>query len=175
MTAAPIIVTATFGDPDFAWLDALRKAHFPPALNRVPAHLTLFHHLPPTAAPELRARLATLCRAPPPEAHLVAVSNLGRGVAFRVASPALEESRAALAEAFDGLLVPQDRAAWRPHVTIQNKVDPATARALFDELDGGFLRRPLRIKGLASWWYRGGPWEPLSQHSFSRAGPAPRR
>ncbi|RZL99804.1 MAG: 2'-5' RNA ligase family protein, partial [Sphingomonas sp.] len=46
--AAPIIVTAVFGAEDFAWADGLRRAHFPPDRNIVPAHLTLFHHLAPS-------------------------------------------------------------------------------------------------------------------------------
>ena len=25
----------------------------------------------------------------------------------------------------------------------------------------------LAIAGLAAWWYRGGPWEPLSRHMFA--------
>ncbi|HEU5286581.1 MAG TPA: 2'-5' RNA ligase family protein, partial [Sphingomicrobium sp.] len=36
-----LIVTAELGAEDFAWLDALRRRHYPPERNRVPAHLTL--------------------------------------------------------------------------------------------------------------------------------------
>ncbi|MGK3899645.1 hypothetical protein ABI062_15425, partial [Enterococcus faecium] len=60
---APIIVSALFGDRDFAWLDGLRRAHFPPERNVLPAHLTLFHHLPPSVEHELRALLAQAARA----------------------------------------------------------------------------------------------------------------
>jgi hypothetical protein len=62
------------------------------------------------------------------------------------------------------VLTPQDRASWRPHVTIQNKVEPAEARALLDRLKADFRPRPLAIVGFASWYYRGGPWEKLSRH-----------
>ena len=27
--------------------------------------------------------------------------------------------------------------------------------------------RPVELAGLATWWYRGGPWEPLSRHMFA--------
>jgi len=27
--------------------------------------------------------------------------------------------------------------------------------------------REVEIAGLASWWYRGGPWEPHSRHMFA--------
>ena len=61
---------------------------------------------------------------------------------------------------------PQDQAPWRPHITVQNKVAPKAAKALLTELDAAFVPRPLKIAGLASWHYRGGPWEPLSEHRF---------
>ena len=166
---APIIVTALIGAPDFAWLDDLRRRHFPPERNFLRAHLTLFHHLPPSLAPELKARLAEAARAAPPPARLAGLMNLGKGVAYRVDSPALAALRARLAEAFAPLLTPQDAGGWRAHITVQNKVPPEAARALLAELAAGFAPRPLAIAGLAAWWYRGGPWEPLSRHPFRGA------
>jgi 2'-5' RNA ligase len=165
---APIIVTAVFGAEDFALLDGLRRRHFPPERNLVPAHCTLFHHLAPELAAELKQRLVALTRGQErPRATLAGVRNLGKGVAFRIESPELEAIRAELADAFASMLTPQDRAGWRPHVTIQNKVEPAAAKALFAELEASFRPRPLVIAGLASWWYGGGPWEPLSAHNFA--------
>ncbi|MES2337607.1 MAG: 2'-5' RNA ligase family protein [Pseudomonadota bacterium] len=168
MTAAPLIVTATFGAQDHAYLDGLRRRHFPPERNQLAAHLTLFHHLPPDIGPELKRRLSDLTRdQPPPRAWIGGVMSLGRGVAFRIESPELEDIRADLAAAFASLLIPQDRAGWRPHVTIQNKVQPAAARTLHDQLADTFQRRALTIAGLASWWYRDGPWEAHSAHKFA--------
>ena len=165
---APIIVSATFGARDFAFLDGLRRAHFPPERHLIPAHLTLFHHLAPELAAEVKQRLVAATRGtPPPRAEIAGLRNLGKGVALRIVSPALEAIRAELAHAFANMLTPQDRAGWRPHVTIQNKVEPAAAKALFAELSAAFAPRPLAIRGLASWWYRGGPWEPLSSHNFA--------
>ena len=165
---APIIVTTVFGREDFAYLDGLRQRHFPPERNIVPAHATLFHHLSPELRAELKQRLVAATRGiAKPRATLAGVRNLGRGVAFRIESPELEAIRAELADAFASMLIPQDRAGWRPHVTIQNKVEPAAAKALYAELSAGFVARPLVIAGLASWWYRGGPWEPLSSHNFA--------
>jgi 2'-5' RNA ligase superfamily len=163
---APIIVTALIGEPDFTILDGLRRAHFPPARNFLRAHLTLFHHLPPSAERELLGALRTETREPAPDARLASLINLGRGVAFRVESPGLAEIRARLADRFEPMLVPQDANPWRAHVTVQNKVDPAVSRALLAELQADFMPRPLRLKGLAAWWYRGGPWEEIAQFSF---------
>ena len=168
---APIIVSALFGPADFAWFDGLRRAHFPPERNRLAAHLTLFHHLPPSIAPELKQRLNQATRAARPAAVADGVIGLGRGVAIRVAAPQLTAIRAELAEAFAGLLVPQDAAGWRPHVTIQNKVSPAEAHALRTLLARDFTPRPIAITGLAAWWYQGGPWSPLSRHMFRDRAP----
>ncbi len=165
--AAPIIVLALFGPADFAWLDELRRAHFPPERNLIAAHLTMFHHLPPAIAPELRQRLIADTRGVPrPAARVAGLMSLGGGVALRVESAELAVIRARLADAFAPLLMPQDRAGWRPHVTIQNKVPAAQARALQAELERSFAPRPLAIAGLAAWWYHGGPWAPLSRHMF---------
>ena len=51
---APLIVTATLPPSEFAWADALRRAHFPPERNYLQAHVTLFHALPPFVEDEAR-------------------------------------------------------------------------------------------------------------------------
>jgi len=168
VSAEPLIVSALLGPEDFAWLDGLRRAHYPPARNRLPAHLTLFHHLPPSLAPELKQRLTEAARSPHPRAEAAGLLDLGQGVAIRIVSPDLEAIRADLADAFAILLMPQDKAGWRPHVTIQNKVPPAEARALRASLAARFTPRAVTIEGLAAWSYRDGLWAPLSRHMFRR-------
>jgi hypothetical protein len=166
--AAPIIVTALFGRQDHAWFDAQRAAHFPPERNQLSAHLTMFHHLPPSAEAELKHRLVAQTRGiRAPVARVGGLISLGRGVAYRIESPELVAIRRDLAEAFTGLLTPQDAGGWRPHVTIQNKVQPNIAKLLLTALSRDFVPRDVEIAGLANWWYRGGPWEPLSRHMFA--------
>lgn len=164
--AAPIIVTALMGAADFGWAEGLRRAHFPAERNLVPAHITLFHHLPPSALEEVAWRLKRLCAGPSPGARLTEVMLLGRGVAYRVESPDLMAMRDELGEAFAGLLVPQDRGRPRLHITVQNKVEPAEAKKLATALRSDFRPRPLAIAGLAAWHYRGGPWELAVKASF---------
>ena len=165
MTAsAPIIVTALIGRDDQAWLDTQRTAYFPADRNVLPAHLTMFHHLPPSLESEVRQRLGELAREGAPVARVSGLMSLGQGVAYRIESPDLEDRRAWLADLWAGVLIPQDRAPWRPHVTIQNKVQAAEARTLLSRLQADFRPRPLAITGFASWLYRGGPWEKLSRH-----------
>ena len=79
---APIILAAWLGDADQSWLDGLRQAHSPPERNQLAAHLTMFHHLPPSAEAELKSRLATATRAPRPDASISDLMSLGRGVAY---------------------------------------------------------------------------------------------
>ena len=168
---APIIVSALLGDADFAFFDGLRRAHFPPERNVLSAHLTLFHHLPPSAEAELHRRLVEATRTPAPPARVTGLFSLGRGVAYRIESAALEDIRAQLAGAFSGMLTPQDSAGWRPHITVQNKVTPEAARALLGQLQRDFVPRTVAITGLAAWWYRGGPWELIARHRFREAPP----
>jgi hypothetical protein len=163
---APIIVTALIGEPDFAYLDGLRRTHFPPERNHLRAHLTMFHHLPPSCEAELLQLLKNEARGNDPQARVSGLINLGGGVAFRVESPDLEDIRARIAQRFAPMLMPQDRNPWRAHVTVQNKVKAPEARALLDQLSADFIPRPLALAGLAAWWYRGGPWEPIGAYAF---------
>lgn len=155
-----------FGDGDNGWLQELRRAHYPPERNRVPAHLTLFRQLPPSVEGELKRRLAGYAATPAPGATIAGIIDLGEGTALRVESEGLEDIRHDLALALHGLLTPQDMAPWRPHVTIQNKVEPKAARGLQAQLRARFEPRPLVLKGLALWRYLDGPWEPVRQFVF---------
>ncbi len=163
---APIIVTALIGEPDFTCLDTLRRQYFPPERNHLRAHLTMFHHLAPSCEAELCQLLKDEARGNDPQARLSGLISLGGGVAFRVESPDLEDIRARIAERFAPILMPQDRNPWRAHVTVQNKVKAPDARALLDLLSQDFRPRPLALTGLAAWWYRGGPWDPISAYAF---------
>ena len=120
---APIIITAEMGKADQAWANRLRRKHYPPDRNHLDAHITLFHHLPPGHLPEIKSRLASLAsECPPPVAWLSDVMLLGRGVAYRIDSAELMSLRDELAHDLGGLLIPQDQARPRLHITVQNKV-----------------------------------------------------
>jgi hypothetical protein len=164
--AGALIVTAERSAPELAWLDGLRRHHYPADRNRLPAHLTMFHALPPSLEGEARHRLAAAAKAPPPRAMVAGLMDLGGGVAFRVASDVLDAIRDDLSDAFHGMLGAQDSGGWRPHVTIQNKVSNREARNLLAALEAGFQPRPLGIRGLGLHRYMGGPWETLQLWSF---------
>lgn len=164
--AGALILTAEIGCEDLAWLNGLRRAHYPPERNQVPAHLTIFHALPPSAEGEARSRLVQLASEPPPQASIAGLMDLGGGIAFRVVSPDLDRVRSDLSAHFRGLLSAQDAQGWRPHVTIQNKVAPREARALMARLQAGFRPRSLEITGLALHRYLDGPWEAIARSRF---------
>ncbi|SBV33573.1 conserved protein of unknown function [uncultured Sphingopyxis sp.] len=165
--AAPIVVTAMMGAADQRHFDALRTAHFPPERNYLPAHITLFRQLPPSCLDELGRLFCRIAAdTPPPAAVLREVYSLGQGVAFRIESPELLAIRARIADHFAGMLTAQDRGVPRLHITVQNKVAAAKARALLAALASEFRPRQLAITGLAAHRYRGGPWDPAFTRSF---------
>ena len=161
-----LIVTADFIPADYAWLEGLRRAHYPNERNRVPAHLTIFRSLPPSALDEARRQLARQAAGPTPQAWIEGLMDLGGGVAFRVVSDELDFIRDELSDRFHGLLSAQDAGGWRPHVTIQNKAKPSEARALLDELKRSFAPRPLGIAALSLQRYLGGPRESVARYPF---------
>ncbi|CAN5190935.1 2'-5' RNA ligase family protein [soil metagenome] len=164
--AGALIIIAGLGKADFAWLDTLRRLHYPPERNRVPAHLTLFRSLPPSAEPEVRRSLSRAACAPAPEAFVSGVMDLDGGVALKVASLGLQDIHDDLASQFHGLLSAQDRGRWTAHVTIQNKVEPGEARKLLKQLQSNFEPQTIRIAGLQLVRYLDGQWKPLASYAF---------
>ncbi|MGI3902091.1 MAG: 2'-5' RNA ligase family protein [Janthinobacterium lividum] len=163
---APLIMTALFDAQSFALLDGLRSRYFPPALNRVPAHATLFHHLPGAALRAVVERMRGDCAATAPFPFTMTEARfLGRGVALAIACPGLVALRQGFAAAWKADLTAQDRQGYRPHATIQNKVSAEEARGTLVRLEGNL---PIigRIEGLALWHYRGGPWEEAGRFMF---------
>ncbi|MGV3577423.1 2'-5' RNA ligase family protein [Brevundimonas sp.] len=171
MSLAPLIVTLALEDSAFDCFQDLRESHFPPHRNQVPAHLTLFHALPAEHEGEVRQALEAACKVRHPmRLDVRGPWSLGRGVAYRLASPDLERLRADSAQAFSAWLRPQDRAPFRPHITIQNKVEPDEARRLLETLQHGFEPFDIEARGLLLWRYLGGPWELVERFNFD-AGP----
>ncbi len=174
MQQAPLILTLALDGASFARLDAERRVHFPPERNFIPAHLTLFHALPGEKVGPIAERLGEVARATPPIVLRVAgLRPLGRGVAYAIASDALARLRAGLAAGWGEWLTPQDRAGWRPHVTVQIKVAPEVARQTLVAMGEGFSPWEARGEGLLLWHYRGGPWEEAGRFPFRVEAGAP--
>jgi hypothetical protein len=150
---APLLITAELPPDVFAWADALRLAHYPPERNRLGAHVTLFHGLPPSAEPTVRRLLAELARRPAPAAQVEGLMDLGGGTALALDSPELVALHADMAERLQGLIQQKDMRPLRPHITVQNKVARAAARDLQAELvrDLPRVRFRFRALGLSHW------------------------
>lgn len=167
MADDPLILTLWMDAAAFARFDALRRAHFPPERNLIPAHLTLFHHLPGRERTAVLAAVQDACaRFARPVLQVTGLRHLGRGVACTLVSPELAALRAQLAAAWRPWLGPQDRQGFRPHVTVQNKVAPGDADELLARLQAGFTPWEVTGEGLLLWRYLGGPWELLESETF---------
>ena len=114
----------------------------------------------------MAAALATAADRPAFDVAVTGVRLLGRGVAYRLASPELTELRGRLAAGWEPWLTRQDRHRHAPHVTVQNKVDPEVARRLHADLAATFEPERVPATGLGLWRYLGGPWEPLARYPF---------
>lgn len=164
---APLILTLGFDEAAFDRFDGERRRYFPEALNHIPAHATLFHHLPGEQERGVIETILTLARSvPPPEVAVTGVRFTGRGVSYVLESEPLAQFRGRLAKSFADSLTAQDRQGWRPHVTVQNKVSPERARALHADLQACFAPFRFTAPDVRLWRYLGGPWEALSRIPF---------
>ena len=79
--------------------------------------------------------------------------------------------RIALAGRWSALLGRQDRDRRSAlHITVQNKVTPAAARALHAQLQGSFVPEHVPAVGLDVWHYEGGPWRAAAAYAFGIGG-----
>ena len=163
------IVTLALEAEAQRWFEEQRQAFFPPALNRIPAHLSLFHSLPGDASTRHVLREAAAAQEPFP-LQMDGVRSMGRGVMFTFTSAELMALHRKLSSRFTPFLIPQDKQPLRPHVVVQNKVEPAEAKALLAQLQVGFVTREVRATGLLWWEYLGGPWRKLDEFDFGVQG-----
>ena len=163
----PLILTLQMDDFSQQGFDRLREEHFPKGRNFIPAHLTLFHKLPGDREREISQTLEDLCRQQNPFSLTAAgLIFMGRGVGYRLESPALQSVRRRLAGEWWPRLGAQDRQGFRPHVTVQNKVPPDEARARYRSLEEAFAPFEVGAEGLRLWRYLGGPGEPVGSFGF---------
>jgi 2'-5' RNA ligase len=169
---APLIVTLTLDEKSQTFFDEQRRLYFPAKINYLSAHLTLFHALPGAELATIVADLGAVASAQPEPLPLQAtgVKFMGRGVMYTLDNPALPALHKRLQRQWQAWLTPQDQQGLRPHITVQNKVDPAVARRLHEELAASFQPFEALGTGLALWAYRGGPWELRQQFTFGGSG-----
>src|SRR5262249_8942080 len=149
---APFVITLELDGESFARLDELRRRHYPPERNLVPAHLTLFARLPGERGRDIKALLRRIAaNRRPIELQVGEVKAMEKGVAVFLRSAQLSALREELAAEWSPWLTGQDRAGFRPHVTIQNNVGAAEARATQQAIAAGFRLRRANGVGLHLW------------------------
>jgi hypothetical protein len=163
----PLVLTLELDPVSFQFFDALRKAHFPRERNFLAAHLTLFHHLPPGEQAIQQDLVEIAAATPTIDIAVTAVVSIGKGVAYKMESEPLQQLHKKLQQRWKTALIPQDRQTLWPHVTVQNKVTPAQATALQQELANSFTPFKARGTALRLWIYQGGPWEALQSFQLA--------
>ena len=169
----PIILTLQLDEASMAFFSKQRTTYFPPHLNIVPAHLTLFHNLPERELPSILNKVGGACSAIPPFSVFIdGLRKLGRGVAYQASGNALNRLRAHLAEEFKDWLIRQDKEAFRPHITIQNKASTTQATELYHHLMETFETFTVHAEGVQLWFYENygatrGRWSPIGAVAFS--------
>lgn len=168
--ARPLIVTLALPQKMASRLDALRRAWYPPARNQVPAHLTLFRHLPGPGMPDiLQAVQSEAVRTPPFPVTILGAEVWQEAVVLPVHSPELEDLHARLKERWAPLLIPADRAPFRPHVTIASRLDRTGRAAALAALARDWPRPVMsEALGLCLWRYDDGPWSLLVRIALRR-------
>ena len=176
MTASnqPLVLTLTLDTEATAFFNRLRAQHFPAERNYLEAHLTLFHQLPGVEADRLTSDLTQVsARYRPLSLTVREVRLLGRGVAYRLESPLLQQLHRQLQKQWQAHLTPQDQQKLWPHVTVQNKVSSDEAKHLHTQLVEKFTPFEAVGTGLHLWEYHGGPWKSKQQFAFGRASSPP--
>lgn len=153
-------------------MTALRRRHFPPRLNKLSSHLTLFHALPGEHLAEIKRDLEAVATAtpafsiearPPPfrmrKGVAISVSPVGAGGGDD--EDHIHLVFAQLRSRWLPWLSAQDRDhAFRPHYTVQNKVnDPAVVDRCFREIDTTFPGSTGQARGLSLYLYDRGWWK----------------
>ncbi len=167
MGHAPLLVTAELPSAILGWADGLRRTHYPPERNRLRAHVTLFHALPPSAEAEVRRLLSDLAKSTPPaEATLTGIMDLGTGTALDLRSEGVEALHREIAERLHGLISLQDDHRLRLHITIQNKVERPEAKALQARMRAAFEPRRFRFRGFGLYAWEDGLWRVIADYPF---------
>jgi len=162
----PLILTLRIDDTSQHFFNELRKRHFPAKINYLDAHITLFHALPGqkqiieeiSAAAERTGVFTVIAEE---------VRPIGNGSVIKLNSPQLVELHGMLQKKWRPILSKQDKQKLWPHITIQNKVLPADAKSLQQQLSATFEAFTFNALGFHLWRYLNGPWEFINQFNFN--------
>ncbi len=163
----PLILTLALDEQSQSFFDEQRQRYFPPDRNHLKAHLSLFHQLPPDEEDIVSVIKDVCARQQVLTLNINEVRNIGSGVAFKIDSPELVQLHQYLQRQWQQWLIPQDQHRLWPHITIQNKAEPAAAAALRTRLATDFQPLTAYGTGLLLWEYLGGPWRLVETYPFA--------
>lgn len=165
---SPLIVTLLLDEVSSGFFNDKRKKYFPSQRNYLPAHLTLFHHLPsnePTLTEDLEAWSSEQSLLP---LQVSEVKSIGKGVAYKIDCPDLLLLHKQMQTRWSRWLNPQDKQGLWPHVTVQNKVSATEAKQTLQILQESFQPFTATGTGFGLWAYKGGPWQFLQRFPFAQ-------
>ncbi|KAF1825681.1 uncharacterized protein K489DRAFT_314936 [Dissoconium aciculare CBS 342.82] len=174
---AVYVLTILTDKAHHARMTSLRNKYFPPKINKLAAHLTLFHALPSskletTIIPSIEALVRSTNQF---KIHATKPFQLKKGIAISISEQDGGKQGHAIHRDLqnrwkkDGFLSEQDAGGCRIHYTIMNKVDDevAVSRA-FGEVVGEFQGDFGTAEGLALWRYDRGFWRADRRFLFAR-------
>lgn len=168
--------TPSLSDP----LTKLRQKYFPPAINYLEAHLTLFHALPHEQIDIIITDISKLASETAPMRIATGEpKRLKRGVWISVAETQgandIRTLRDRLRESWHEFLSLQDRQpgwhagkpAWTPHWTVMNKMDDPAVKQAFKEITSNLQGAVGNGLGLTMWEYlENGRWDLKQKFPF---------
>ncbi len=154
-----LILTAKMNAETQDFFNHLRHLHFPPERNFLDAHITVFHKLPLTERSRITEDLKRVCETTNSfEISFSKVIFYGKGTGISADAQKLVGIRQTLTDTWKPLLSRQDLQKFRPHITIQNKVESTNARRFYEKFQSSWQTVTGKIVGFDLWRYENGPW-----------------
>lgn len=162
------ILTLRVDEAHQSTIAAIRARYFPPHLNKISAHVTLFHALPGSRLATIEDDIDYLCtKAKAFEIEIKKPFLLGKGgVGLRVAAPEAKRIHTHLKGEWKKFLSKQDNGGFKPHYTVQNKVEPEVAKATLETLEKEVEDMQGLVDGLTLWRYDKGYWKDKKDFVF---------
>ncbi|KAL8639457.1 MAG: hypothetical protein Q9228_003512 [Teloschistes exilis] len=148
-------------------MTALRNKYFPPKLNKLSAHVALFRALPGSELPKIEQSVQELVRHYRPFPIIADDPfKLSHGIGVEVGAPPARTIYCTLKGQWNNFLSKQDL-SFRPHYTIQNKVDDEEmVRKSFEEFQSEFGGSTGTVTGLSLYLYDRSFWRLRKIYSF---------
>lgn len=157
-------------------INDLRKQYFPPQLNKIGAHITLFHALPGSQLPTIIADLLDLASTQSSfSIKIIEPLKMSHGVALNAKNQEAHRLWNSLMQKWGpagaDFLSKQDQ-SFRAHYTIQNKAEKDVAQKAWEEVKDRFKSDEGEAIGFTLYRYmKGGYWRYQRTIDFTKSVP----